>query len=64
MDRMWKYRDSFEMVADVLKAVSVHSSKSGIMEAANLNFYNVNSYVEIVLSAGFLAVNEEYEISV
>ena len=54
MDRMRKYRDSLEMVADVLTAVSSHSSKSGIMEAANLNFYNVNSYVKTVLSAGFL----------
>jgi predicted transcriptional regulator len=54
MDRMRKCRDGLEMVADILKAVSVHSSKWGIMEAANLNSYNVISYVEIALGAGFL----------
>ncbi len=61
---MRKYRDSLDIIADILKAVNGHSSKSGIMEAANLNFYNVNSYVKTALSAGFLVVSDqEYEIT-
>lgn len=64
MNWMRKYRDSLEIVADILKAVSQHSSKSGIMEVANLNCYNANSYVEIALGAGFLAVSDQkYEIT-
>jgi predicted transcriptional regulator len=45
MDGMRKYRDSLEIVADILKAVSEHFSKTGIMEAANLNIYNSRKYL-------------------
>jgi predicted transcriptional regulator len=61
---MRKYRDSLEIVADILTAVNLHSSKTGIMETSNLNFKNVNSYLEIALKAGFLVVTcQKYEIS-
>jgi predicted transcriptional regulator len=61
---MRKYRDNLEIVSNILKATKEHSSKTGIMEAANLNFYNVNSYLEIALNAGFLVVNNHnYEIT-
>ena len=62
MKRMRKYRDSLEIVADILKAAILHSSKTGIMEAANLNWNNINSYVEIALGEGFLVdSNQKYE---
>jgi predicted transcriptional regulator len=61
---MRKYRRSLEIVADILAAVSLHSSKTGILEAANLNCYNVNKYLEIALRAGFLVVTDQkYEIT-
>ena len=61
---MGKHRDSLGIVADILGDVNRHSSKTGIMEAANLNFSHVNSYLKTALSAGFLVVsNQKYEIT-
>jgi predicted transcriptional regulator len=61
---MGKNRDSLGLVVDILEAVNEHSSKTGIMDAANLNFSYVNSCLRIALSAGFLVVsNQRYEIT-
>lgn len=64
MDKMRKNRDSLEIVVDILKAVSVHSSKTGIIEAANLHIYYANIYLEIALKAGFLVMSDhKYKIT-
>jgi predicted transcriptional regulator len=61
---MGKHRDSLRRIADILEAVNEHSSKTGIMDAANLNFSYVNSCLRIALSAGFLMVSDQrYEIT-
>ncbi len=50
---MPKYRDSLEILVDILKAVSLHPSKTGIIEAANMHIYYANIYLEIALKADF-----------
>ncbi len=58
MDGMRKNRDSLEIFADILKVVSLHSSKTGILEAANLHFLYANIYLDIALRAGFLVLSD------
>jgi predicted transcriptional regulator len=53
-----KYRDRLCIVAAVLEATNSGSTKTKIMFAANLSFTLLEKYLDIVVSAGFVEVND------
>ena len=55
---MGKYRDRLCIVAAVLQAANSGSTKTKIMFAANLSFKLLEKYLDIVVRAGFVEVND------
>jgi len=53
-----KNRDRLGIIAAILEAASVVSTKTRIMYAANLSFKLLEKYLETVLEAGFVSVSE------
>jgi predicted transcriptional regulator len=51
---MGKYRESVDIVADVLKAAGEGTSKTRIMYGANLSFRLLERYLELSMANGFL----------
>ena len=51
---MGKYRESLDIVADVLKAAGEGTSKTRIMYRANLSFSLLERYLELTMTNGFL----------
>ena len=61
---MGKYRDSIDIIADVLKAAAQGSGKTRIMYRANLSFKLLEKYLELTIGRGFLQFNSpKYEVT-
>ncbi|UCE95474.1 MAG: hypothetical protein JSV51_07030 [Candidatus Bathyarchaeota archaeon] len=58
---VFKYRDRLTILIDILK--STQTSKNGkkktqILQSANLSYHQLNKYLYLLLTNGFIAVNK------
>lgn len=62
----FKYRDRVSIISDILKTVKYSSGKgkrkTQIMQSANLNYDQVNKYLALLISNGYIAA-EHSEIN-
>ena len=56
----FKYRDRHSIIADILKAIAKSergSKKSQIMQRANLNYVQINKYLDVLLRNGYVIID-------
>jgi predicted transcriptional regulator len=61
---MAKYRDSLDIIADILNAAGNGAKKTRIMYVANLSYKLLQKYLEETVQTGFMRINNNgYEIT-
>lgn len=59
----FKYRDRVTIIADILKSVTENGKgkrKTKIMQSANLNYSQVNKYLDLLLRNGYVILDDGY----